>query len=88
MDNSNGNSNARGEIFSRCVHAGRRTYYLDVRETKSGKDCYVTIKERKKEGDAMQSHTVYLYKEDFERFLAALDEVVDFAQKKLQEAAP
>ncbi len=39
------------EFFSRCVRAGKRTYFFDVKSTKSEKDFYITITESKKIGE-------------------------------------
>ena len=49
MDNNeNGNGRERrDEIFSKAVRAGKRTYFFDVKATKSD-DYYLTITESKK----------------------------------------
>ncbi|MGE5316287.1 MAG: DUF3276 family protein [Acidobacteriota bacterium] len=69
----------KDEIFSKRVRAGKRTYFFDVKATKSEKDFYITITESKKVGDTeFQKHKIFLYKEDFEKFADALAEAVDF----------
>ena len=67
------------EIFSKVLRAGRRTYFFDVRATKS-EDYYITITESKKftEEDGsfhFKKHKIYLYKEDFSAFSEILDEM-------------
>ncbi|MEI7595444.1 MAG: DUF3276 family protein [Bacteroidota bacterium] len=74
----------REEIFSRAVRAGKRTYFFDVKATKSG-DFYLTITESKKrftlDGKfSYEKHKLFLYKEDFEKFATGLNEVVDYIQ--------
>jgi len=74
--------NARNEIFSRVLRAGRRTYFFDVRETRAG-DYYLTITESKRQNNEdgsfyYRKHKIYLYKEDFEKFKELLNEVTDF----------
>lgn len=69
----------KDEIFSKRVRAGKRTYFFDVKATKSEKDFYITITESKKVGETeFQKHKIFLYKEDFEKFADALAEAVDF----------
>ena len=53
--------------------AGKRTYFFDVKSTKSEKDYYITITESKRVGDdEYEKHKIFLYKEDFEKFREAL----------------
>ena len=77
-----GNSN---EIFSKRIRAGsRRTYFLDVRATKSN-DYYLTITESKKRfnDDGYERHKLFLYKEDFNKFIEALNETVNYVKTEL-----
>lgn len=72
----------KDEIFSKVLRAGRRTYFFDVRATKSD-DYYITITESKKftEEDGsfhFKKHKIYLYKEDFTAFKDILDEMTAF----------
>jgi hypothetical protein len=74
----------KDEIFSKRVRAGKRTYFFDVKATKSEKDFYITITESKKVGETeFQKHKIFLYKEDFEKFADALAEAVDFVHDEL-----
>ena len=75
-----GNDN-RDEIFSKAVRAGKRTYFFDVKSTK-GNDLYLTITESKKrfQDDGKffyEKHKLFLYKEDFEKFMEGLNEAVN-----------
>ncbi len=67
------------EVFSKKVRAGKRTYFFDVKATRSN-DYYVTITESKKRFEDGQfiKHKIFLYKEDFEKFAEGLSEVVDY----------
>lgn len=72
-------------FFSKRLKAGkRRTYFFDVKNTKQG-DFFVTITESKKkfEGEGYESHKLYLYKEDFKKFIEALNETVDYIKTEL-----
>lgn len=72
-------------VFSKKVRAGkRRTYFIDVRRTK-GEDFYLTLTEstRKFNGEGFERHKIFLYKEDFNRFLDSLQEVIDFIKTDL-----
>jgi hypothetical protein len=71
--------------FSKKIKAGkRRTYFFDVRETR-GNDYFITITESKKRfnDDGYDRHKMFLYKEDFNKFLAALTETIDFVKTDL-----
>ena len=80
----------RNEIYSQRVRAGKRTYFFDVRETRSG-DHYITITESKKkfkegeEGFYFEKHKIFLYKEDFEKFSDALNHTVGHIEAGLPE---
>jgi hypothetical protein len=72
-------------VFSTKVRAGkRRTYFFDVRRTK-GEDYYITLTESTKRfnGDGYDRHKIFLYKEDFNRFLASLTEAIDHVKGEL-----
>jgi hypothetical protein len=83
------NHNYKDEIFTKRVRAGKRTYFFDVKSTKSEKDFYITITESKRVGEEeYEKHKVFLYKEDFEKFRDALDETVDYVQSQLLANLP
>ena len=71
-------------VYSQRVKAGRRrTYFFDVRMTR-GNDYYLTITESKKRPDeSYEKHKVFLYKEDFNKFLAGLNDVVGHVKTEL-----
>jgi hypothetical protein len=72
-------------VYSKRIKAGkRRTYFFDVRETR-GNDYYLTITESRKrfDSDGYDRHKIFLYKEDFNKFLKALTEAVDFVKTDL-----
>lgn len=68
------------EIFTKVVKAGRRTYYFDVRPTKNTSELYITITEKKRNEEDSEKFKIFLYKEDFEKFLNALQESISFAK--------
>jgi hypothetical protein len=72
-------------IYSKRIRAGkRRTYFFDVRTTR-GNDYYLTITESRKRFDdnGYDRHKIFLYKEDFNKFLKALGEAVDYVKTEL-----
>jgi hypothetical protein len=81
--------NDREEIYSKPVRAGKRTYFFDVKSTR-GEDLYITITESKKrfrdDGTYFyEKHKIFLYKEDFEKFVEGLNEAIDFVRSNLKE---
>lgn len=81
-----GDNNRNNEsLFSKRIKAGkRRTYFFDVRATRSN-DYFITITESKKRFDdnGYDRHKMFLYKEDFNKFIVALNETVDFVKTDL-----
>jgi hypothetical protein len=72
-------------VYSKRIRAGkRRTYFFDVRATRSN-DYYLTITESRKkfEGEGYDRHKIFLYKEDFNKFIKALTEAVDYVKTDL-----
>ncbi|MET4084006.1 hypothetical protein ABIB40_003979 [Pedobacter sp. UYP30] len=69
----------REEVFSKKVRAGKRTYFFDVKATRSG-DYYLTLTESKKrlEDGVFVKHKIFVYKEDFEKFTEGLTETVEY----------
>ncbi len=77
------NKERKDEIFSKAVRAGKRTYFFDVKATRSN-EYYITITESKRKFNNDQGtffyekHKLFLYKEDFEKFLNGLNDVIGF----------
>lgn len=82
---SNSNDSRFENVYSKKVKAGsRRTYFFDVRKTR-GEDYYITLTEstKKHNSDTYERHKIFLYKEDFNRFLTSLQEVIDHVKGDL-----
>jgi len=72
-------------FYSKKIKAGkRRTYFFDVRETRSN-DYFITITESKKRfnDDGYDRHKMFIYKEDFNKFLAALTDTINHVKTEL-----
>lgn len=77
-------------LFSESVKAGKRIYYFDVKQSRNG-DKYIAITESKKIVDnstevprfSFEKHKLFLYKEDYEKFMNALTKVVGIAKGDL-----
>ncbi len=90
-------------IFSKAVKAGKRIYYLDVKKNKKG-ELFLAITESKKiinetqpQFNQFEKYKIFLYKEDFDKFMDALEETlhfikenntVDFVPRKISEDNP
>ncbi len=84
MDNEERQSKRFESVYSKKVRAGkRRTYFFDVRRTK-GEDFYLTLTESAKRlNGGYERHKIFLYKEDFNRFVQALEETVNYIKTEL-----
>ena len=78
--------NGKIEIYSQRVRAGKRTYFFDVKATRSN-DYYLTITESKRrykdDGYYYEKHKIFLYKEDFNKFINALNVTIDRVKTEL-----
>jgi hypothetical protein len=85
----NDDSKFREEIYSKAVRAGKRTYFFDVKSTRRD-ELYLTITESKKrfEQDGnfhFEKHKIFLYREDFEKFIDGLHEVISYIDQNQQD---
>jgi Protein of unknown function (DUF3276) len=74
------------EVYSKIVKAGKRTYFFDVKATRAN-DYYLTITESKKklneDGHFYEKHKIFLYKEDLNKFVEALNGTVEHIKTEL-----
>ena len=76
-------------VFSQSIKAGKRIYYLDVKKNRKD-EMFLAITESKKvvmgEGDdsqvSFEKHKIFLYKEDFEKFMNGLQQAIGFIQEQ------
>lgn len=79
----------REEIFSKSVRAGKRTYFFDVKTTRRN-DYYLTLTESKKRFNRdgrfyFEKHKIFLYKEDFDKFVDGLREAIEYIKANAPE---
>jgi len=82
FDDSHEEHGVRDEVYSKIIRAGKRTYFFDVKATRKD-DYYLTITESKKkfgkDGNPFyEKHKIFLYEEDFEKFMFGLTDVISF----------
>ena len=76
-------------VFSKSIKAGKRIYYLDVKKNRKD-EMFLAITESKKvvtgEGEdaqvSFEKHNIFLYREDFEKFMNGLNEAINFINQK------
>ena len=77
--------NEKEIVFSQAIKAGKRIYYIDVKKNRK-EEMYLSITESKKvvsgEGDdatvTFEKHKIFLYKEDFTKFMEGLQQAIQF----------
>jgi hypothetical protein len=80
-------------VYSKAIKAGKRIYYLDVKKSRND-DLFLAITESKKkfsgsEEDTQvtyEKHKIFLYREDFDKFVEGLEDVVGFIKREQGEA--
>jgi len=94
MDNSRTDARKEPEIvYSRTIKAGKRIYYIDVKQARND-DYYVCITESKKKQGAedqqpsFEKHKLFLYKEDFAHFMEGLEDVIGYVTDQVGEIEP
>lgn len=82
--NKDGNYNMESVYTSKVKAGKRRTYFFDVRKTK-GEDYYITLTESTKKfnGDGVERHKIFVYKEDFNRFQNGLNDAINHIKTEL-----
>lgn len=73
-------------VFSKRVKAGsKRTYFFDVRPNRKG-DFFISVTESRKilnEEGGYEKNKIFVYKEDFNKFLKALEESIQYVKTEL-----
>jgi len=79
------NEKKQDSVYSKRIRAGkRRTYFFDIKSTRSS-DYYLTITESRKKfnEDGYDRHKIFVYKEDFNKFIEGLTDAVDYVKTEL-----
>jgi hypothetical protein len=91
LTNKTGGSTGDKEIvYSKTIKAGKRIYYLDVKKNLKD-DLFIAITESKKnqakEGEPVtfEKHKIFLYKEDFDKFINGMNEIIRYIKKRKAE---
>ena len=87
--NSVESSSDKEILYSQAIKAGKRIYYLDVKKNRKD-EMFLAITESKKiisgEGDdsqvSFEKHKIFLYREDFEKFMNGLQQSINFIQEQ------
>ena len=86
----------RDIVFSRTIKAGKRIYYVDVKQNRKD-ELYLAITESKKivaGTDAanmtvsFEKHKIFLYREDFEKFQNGINEAIAYIENAQGKAEP
>jgi hypothetical protein len=85
--------NEKEIVFSKSVKAGKRIYYLDVKRNRKD-ELFLAITESKKvttgEGEAttvsFEKHKIFLYQEDFEKFINGLQDTISYIEQNQSPA--
>ncbi|MDR2681092.1 MAG: PUR family DNA/RNA-binding protein [Tannerella sp.] len=91
-DKTSGSSGDKEIVYSKAIKAGKRIYYLDVKKNLKD-DLFIAITESKrnhtKEGESVtfEKHKIFLYKEDFEKFMDGMNEIMRFIKEKKSESS-
>ncbi|MDR2498269.1 MAG: PUR family DNA/RNA-binding protein [Tannerellaceae bacterium] len=74
-------------VYSRTIRAGKRIYYMDVKRNLKD-DLFLAITESKKvqktgiSDCVFEKHKIFLYKEDFDKFIDTLGSVIDYIKEQ------
>lgn len=89
MDNHITNDGYGESVFSKMVKAGHRTYFIDVKTTRSN-DYFLSITELRKKntptGQVNERNKVFIYQEDIDKFANSMEEVLQFMRARIEQA--
>lgn len=80
-------------LFSKTIKAGKRIYYIDVKRDRKG-EFYLSMTESKRLKDVnnnalhptFEKHKIFLYREDLEKFMVALNDAAEFTKANAPES--
>jgi hypothetical protein len=87
MKKTQGESGDKEILYSKAIKAGKRIYYLDVKKNQK-EDLFLAITESKKiqpkDGAPLsfEKHKIFLYKEDFDKFLEGMQDIIEYIRKQ------
>ena len=92
---NNGEGSDKEIVYSQAIKAGKRIYYLDVKKNRKD-DMFIAITESKKivsgEGEdsqvSFEKHKIFLYKEDFEKFMNGLQQPISYIHQHQDNEHP
>lgn len=90
-----GESSDKEILYSQAIKAGKRIYYLDVKKNRKD-EMFLAITESKKiisgEGEESQvsfeKHKIFLYQEDFDKFMNGLKQSISFIHEQQGACIP
>ena len=90
LDNHQANDGYGESVYTKMIKAGHRTYFLDVKTTRS-KDYFISITELRKknvsDGSVTERNKVFIYEEDLEKFADGIQEVIQYMRERVGEGA-
>lgn len=85
MIDDNGENLPKGVVFSKRIKAGKRVYFIDIKQTRN-EDYYIALTESKKSFNGTDSefirHKILIYKEDFNKVQQGLNEAIELIRNE------
>ena len=89
LDNHQVSDGYGDSVYTKMIKAGHRTYFLDVKTTRS-KDYFISITELRKksvgDGSVTERNKVFIYEEDLEKFADGIQEVIQYMRERVSES--
>lgn len=67
-------------LFTEKISAGKRTYFLDVKENQQGAQIFKITESRKNNGEFVR-FTIMVFQEDFDKLFEGLEKVKEFLKE-------
>ena len=88
LDNHQVSDGYGDSVYTKMIKAGHRTYFLDVKTTRS-KDYFMSITELRKknvaDGSVTERNKVFIYEEDLEKFADGIQEVIQYMREQVSK---
>lgn len=89
LDNHQVSDGYGDSVYTKMIKAGHRTYFLDVKTTRS-KDYFMSITELRKknvaDGSVTERNKVFIYEEDLEKFADGIQEVIQYMREQVSKS--
>ena len=77
----------RGELFTNEIYLDNRSYFFNVKETRTGDIFLQVVESKNRDGADQDRHQIAVFAEDMQKFLQGLEKSLSFIEKEQKNRA-